>query len=476
MLIAAASAQSVDGWSQFQGDAAHSGFANRAAQPPYVATWHFDAPLGGPNDTFGLSQPVVAGSTVVAVGTDSIVAADLASGDALWSVDRDYGPPVSPAIAQTPKRRILIYTEGFGDDPPGSTATPSATASPSAGSGSDEGPFDSHVAAIDLDTQEPVWDAPVELSEVSRTGVTVDGDTAFLGDNRGTVYAIDVTTGEIRWTAHAGGFLTTALAVSDGSVVATVQGDRSSRSHLIAFDATDGTQRWDDEITGEAIFASSPAISGDTIVVGFSDRTVRAFDGSDGAERWSTRLNRPMFFTGAPAFTPDAVVIADALGQVYRLDPETGERLWDFAINEPVTQSPVVVAGVSVLVATSVGRLAAIDLDSGLLVWQSEEGSGLLRSLAVTPDIVVAVRGGLDPGLVGFSNDPDGTLVSLVSPTELDLPKLVGSFLVAAIPLGLLLYLVGRWLRPRMGPAFLDDDEDGVELEPVDEGAEGGES
>ena len=480
LLIVAASAQAIEGWAQFQGDAAHTGFLADAVQPPYRATWHLDVALGGPNASFGLSQPVVDGSSVIAVAPGSIVAADLATGGELWSVDRDYGPPVSPAIAQTARRRILIYTEGFGDDPPEGTATPSTAApspsgSPSSTSGSDEGPFDSHVSAIDLDTHEPVWDARVQLDEVSRTGVTVDGDTAYLGDNRGTVYAIDVATGAIRWTADAGGFLTTALAVSDGSVVATVQGDRTSRSHLIALDETDGSEIWDDELSGEAIFASAPAIAAGTVVAGFSDRSVRAFTLSDGSERWSTRLNRPMFFTGAPAFTPDAVVVADALGQVYRLDPDTGERVWDYAVNEPVTQSPVVVAGGTVLVATSAGRLAAIDMESGLLVWQSGEESGLLRSLALTSETVVGVRGGTDPGLVGFTQDPGGSLVSLVSPTELDLPKLIGNFLAAAVPLAVLLLLAGRWLTKRMGPAFLDDDEvDTAEL--VEDGIEGGES
>ena len=322
-----------------------------------------------------------------------------------------------------------------------------------------------------------MWDAPVQLDAVSRTGVTVDGDTAFLGDNTGTVYAIDVATGTIRWTADAGGFLTTALAVSDGAVVATVQGDRASRSHLIAFDAADGSESWDDEMSGEALFASAPAISGGTIVVGFSDRSVRAFDASDGTERWSTRLNRPMFFTGAPAFTPDAVVVADAFGQVYRLDPETRANgcgtsrstnpsrtaPWSsparpcWSRRRPVASRPSTWSR-----ASSSGR--------------ARRGAGLLRTLALTSDIVVGVRGGLDPGLVGFSHDPDGTLVSIVSPTELDLPKLLGNFLAAAVPLALLLFLVGRWLKPRMGPAFLDDDEDDARLVLVDDGIEGVES
>ena len=419
-------------------------------------------PLEGPAADFGLSQPVVDGSTVVAVGSTEIVAADLTTGRQIWSVDRDYGPPVSAAVAVTGKRRILVYTEGFGDSPPGTSATPAVGATGSSSpspSGSDVGPFDSHVAAIDLDTQQPVWDAAVQLEAVSRTGVTVEGDTAFLGDNAGSLYAVAVGTGELRWQADAGGFLTTSPAVSDGLVVVTVQGDRSTRPHLVAFDESDGSPAWDDEIQGGAIFASSPAIRDGQVVAGFSDQTVRTFELADGVQRWSNRLNSPLFFTGAPLLTPDAVVVVDTFGQVYRLDPTTGDREWDYALNEAVTRSPGVVAGGSVLVATSTGRLAAIDLESGSLVWQSEGGGGLLRSLALSPELVLGVRGGAEPGLVGFAQDRNGTLVSLVSPTELDLPKLLIAFLAAAVPLGLLSVLGGRWLLTRMGPAFLDDDE-----------------
>ncbi len=471
LVLGTAFAQTVGGWTQAQGDASHSGSLAEAAQPPYRESWHLDVPLGGPDGDFGLSQPVSDGSVAIAVGPTQIVAADLGSGAQQWSVDRDYGPPVSPAIAETPSRRILIYTEGFGDSPPGSSATPSASSTSPSPSPSGAATFDSHVAAIDLDTRKPVWDAPVPLHAVSRTGVTVDGDTAFLGDNAGHVYAIAVATGEIRWTADAAGFLTTPPAVSNGLVIVAVQGDRSSRPRLVAYHESDGSRAWSDDIQGGAIFASSPAIGGDQVVVGFSDKTVRAFGLSDGADRWSTRLNNAMFFTGAAALTSDAVVVVDAAGQVYRLDPDTGDRVWDFAVNEPVIHSPVVIAGGSVLVATSNGRLAAIDLGSGLLVWQSEQGNGLLRSLALAPEIVVGVRGGAEPGLVGFAHDPAGTLVSIVSPTTTDLPKLFLAFLAAAVPLTLLAILAGRWLRTRMGPAFLDDEDDAPEL--ADEDLEG---
>lgn len=475
LLAVAASAQAIGGWTQSQGDASHTGYLADAAQPPYRESWHLDVPAEGPAAAFGLSQPVVDGSSVIAVGSTEIVAADLANGRQLWTADRDYGPPVSPAVAVTAKRRMLIYTEGFGNSPNGSSATPSASAtgssSPSS-SGSDAGPFDSHAAAIDLATQQPVWDASLQLDAVSRTGVTVDGDTAFLGDNSGTIYAVAVATGELRWKADAGGFLTTPPAVSDGLVIVTVQGNRSTRAHLVAVHESDGSSAWNDEIQGGAIFASSPAVGGGQVVVGFSDQTVRAFALVDGTERWSARLNNPLFFTGAPMLTSDAVVVVDTFGQVYRLDPATGDRVWDYAVNEAVTRSPGVLAGGSVLVPTSTGRLAAIDLESGLLVWQTGQGGGLLRTLALSSEVVVGVRGGAEPGLVGFATDPEGTLVSSVSPTELDLPKLLFAFLAAGVPLILLSILAGRWLLARMGPAFLDDDDEVLARaeDPIDEG------
>ena len=228
----------------------------------------------------------------------------------------------------------------------------------------------------------------------------------------------------------------------------------------MALAQSDGSETWNVEIEGAALFATSPVIGDGQVIVGLSDQSVRAFDLGDGAERWSARLNSPLFFTGAPALAPDALVVLDSFGQVYRLDPATGERVWDFALNVSTPRTPVVVAGEQVLVATSEGQLVAIDLGSGRLVWQSAGGEALLRSLALTSEVVVGVRGGAQGGLVAFSHDGDGTLVSEVSPTELDLPALLSAFAAAAIGLTLVLGFGGRVLASRMGPAFLDDEGD----------------
>lgn len=458
-------AQTAGSWSQAQGGPGHPGYVPAAPAPPLRQAWYLEAATGGPASSFGLSAPVVSGSTVIAVGPEEVVAADLGTGRELWTVTRAYGPSVPPAIATKGEADIVLYTEGFGDSPPGTSPTPSpeSAGSPSPTGGSQ--PIDSRLQAVDLVTRKTVWKAPVQLKEVSRTGVTVDGDTAYVGDNRGNVYAVNVATGSLRWTARTGGFLTVPLAASGGLVVATLQASRTVRPRVVALKESDGSRAWTTEVDGGGVYATPPAIDGEQVIAGFSDQTVRAFNLTDGAERWAARMNGPIFFTGAPAVTPDAIVAADSLGEVYRFDRSTGARVWDYALNEPVLRSPVVVAGTAVLIATTLGRLAAIDLTSGRLVWQSEPSGGVLRSLALASDAVVAVRGGGRSGLIGYVNDPAGTLVSIVSPTVLDLPSLFGGFLAAAVPIALLLYLGGRSLRARMGPAFLDEDEsDGDEV------------
>jgi outer membrane protein assembly factor BamB len=298
-----------------------------------------------------------------------------------------------------------------------------------------------------------------------------------VGDNRGNVYAVDVVTGELRWTGSVRGFLTVPLAATDDLVIATVQASRSVPPRVVALDASDGSQAWSTDASPSAALATAPAIDGDHAIVGFSDGTVRAYATSDGSEVWAARTNAPFYFTVAPAVAPDAVVAVDSLGQVYRLDPGTGERVWDHALNRSVLRGAPAIAGGTVLVASTDGRLAAIDLSSGKLVWDSEATDSILRSLTLTPDVVIAVRGGEQAGLVGYTVDPAGTLISVASPTVLSLPLLLGAFFVAALSLGAVAILAGRALRSRMGPAFIDDEAPAIadpwEPDGSDDGVDG---
>ena len=451
-------------------------------QAPLKEAWHLDVPAGGPNHQFGLSEPILAGEMVIAASPTEVIGVDVSSGQRAWSVPREYGPSVSPALATVGGKQVVVFTEGFGSNPPGSTpsaSTPGVTASStvvsptssdtsspgvsgSAAASTPSGSFDSHFAAFDLGTRRLLWE-PVALARVSRTGVTVDGDTAFVGDNAGTVSAIDLATGHVRWTHATSGYLDTALAASSGKLFVTVQGSRTTPAAIVALNETDGSQAWRYE-AGRDVLVSAPSVGAGAVLAAFAGlqaSSVRAIDASTGVVRWESPVNNVPTPFGAPAVTTDGVVGLDVNAQAYRFDLATGDRMWDFALNEPAIRTSPVVSGGQVLVATSAGTLAALDAGTGELVWRTASAGDLLRDPLVTSDLVVLVRGGAHPGLVAFTHDPAGALERVPSPTTLDPVKLFGAFVLAAVPLAALLVLSGRWLLARSGPAF--DESAGAE-------------
>jgi hypothetical protein len=200
------------------------------------------------------------------------------------------------------------------------------------------------------------------------------------------------------------------------------------------------------------------------VYAAFGDNTVRALDLQSGALRWRERLDAVDQRTGSPAVTDDAVYTLDLIGHLSRFAPATGERVWDFAINERVFRSPVVVAGEHVLAATGQGRLVAVDPDNGHMVWQSDATGFPLRALTPTPDLIVAVRGGPQAGLVAYRHDDDGALVDVVSPTVFNAGTFAQNLGLAVLPILVMTILIGRFLSARMGPAFIVEDDG----EPVD--------
>jgi hypothetical protein len=155
------------------------------------------------------------------------------------------------------------------------------------------------------------------------------------------------------------------------------------------------------------------------------------------------------------------MAIADASGGVYRFDASSGRELWDHQLNELIVRSSPVFAGTSVLVGLNDGRLVALDAGTGHLVWQSRPTPGLIGAISLSPDAVIAVKGGRAPGLVAFVHDPGGSLTDVPSPTEVDVRKLFGNFAVAFAACVVGLYAPFRFLRHRSSGRG-DEDEGNV--------------
>lgn len=455
-------------WPQFQADGSHEGLIDGPTAPLAVSWSRSDLQLSGPNTSGGLSAPVVADDgTIVVVAPTAVLGLSSSDGSETFTAERDFGPSAQPAIAGLPDGPVVVYTEGFGENPPTGSATPS----PSVSGGEGEG-FDSHVNAIDLDSSAPVWDAPVPLDGIVQAPVAVDEDTAYVGDVDGIVTAVELGSGEIRWTAELGSPVSGAVALDGDRAYVTTLGTQRTPGLVVALDTSTGDERW--RTDGDAVGSNvvSPAVLADGRLLILESSAVVALD-PEGRLDWRTEVVNPRrtpfvaIGVGSPApVSADGQVFAvDQTGRVYALEAETGARLWDFALNDSSPVSPPLLTDRHVLVPTDSGTLYAVDRRSGHLVWRTRPVEPLLRGLADGGDVLVGVSGLGDAGVAAFEADPDGHLIDEPSPTTFDLGRLLAGFAVGALSIGAGALLLARPLQRRLGPAVgpdpIDDGDDG---------------
>jgi outer membrane protein assembly factor BamB len=465
-----ASAQAGGGWSQAGADGAHTR-AVAGPGPAYRHAWHLEVEPGGATGRQGLSQPIVSGHTVIATAPDEVIAVDSATGATAWTVDRDGGPPAPPAVVPGGQAGVLVFTEGWAGHPPSAapTGATGAAPSPSPTPASTPAPgeeVDSRLVGIDLATMDPAW-PPIALDDVSRSGVSVEGSTVFVGDRAGGLVAVDGGTGRVVWRSQVEGAIDLAPAVGEGSVLVALRATRDARAAVVAFDAQTGERRWRAEPSVQAPTGISIA-DGVAFVSGL-DLPLEALDLGSGVPTW--RVHSPLGgpVEGGVALARGTAVSVDRRG-LLTASTFAGERRWDFAINRAVARGAPAIVGEQVLVASEDGALQAFDLATGDRRWRGVVGSGPARGIAVGGDVVVVLRGGASAGLDGWVADPAAPLERLGSPTRFDPARALLAFAGAAVPLALASIVLSRATRDRFGPTLPEGEGPGDPLEPSPEG------
>jgi outer membrane protein assembly factor BamB len=233
-----------------------------------------------------------------------------------------------------------------------------------------------------------------------RSSPAVSSTRIYVGSGDGNLYAIDRATGRIAWRFNSGGAVDASPAVAGGVVVAaTLQG------RIFAVDETSGRLQWSLQ-TGPALplntihaggwdlWASSPAVVGQTVVIGGQDGLVYALDLKTGTVRWRARTGGRV--RASPAVSEGAVVVGSWDGRIYALDLATGAERW---VHRTVgdtadiskcgydcrgVQGSAAIAGDDVFVGSRDGGLYALDLATGSRKWRvSHRGSWIIGSPAV---------------------------------------------------------------------------------------------
>jgi outer membrane protein assembly factor BamB len=238
-----------------------------------------------------------------------------------------------------------------------------------------------------------------------RSSPTVVDGVVYVGSGDGTLYAVDARSGQIRWRAPAGAAITSSPAVTGGLVIlATRMGWQALDQHTAAVRwhldvGPDLPLPWGHE-SGDR-YLSSPAVVGDTVLLGGGDGVLRSVALATGRIQWEAHTSGRI--RSSPAIADGLVVVGDADGVVYGFALTNGALRWRheteghmllsarFGYDRRTIQSSPAIMDGRVFVGARDGYLYAIDLLTGERRWRfNHEISWVNTSPAVDGGLVYA--------------------------------------------------------------------------------------
>ncbi len=196
----------------------------------------------------------------------------------------------------------------------------------------------------------------------------VDNGSVYVGSGDHNVYALDVTTGALKWKFETGDVVHASPAVANGTVFVG-----SWDSYFYALDAKTGALKWkfatgrDTVIYNQVGIASSAAVVGNKVYFGCRDGFLYVLDVNTGALKWKHDNNHG-WVIGSPAVTDGTVYFATSDGTRFKaLDAETGAVRFS-NVNKAISFSSPAVVNNAVMFGTSDGWLHSIDRATGKIL------------------------------------------------------------------------------------------------------------
>jgi outer membrane protein assembly factor BamB len=242
------------------------------------------------------------------------------------------------------------------------------------------------VHAVDQATGRQIWRKNLTSTDSARNrffgregadalsgGLSSSDGRVYAATGFGNLVALDGATGEEVWRMNANSPIHASPLAGGGRVYVT-----TNDSELFAVDARTGEVLWTQSAIAEParmLSSPSPALVGETLVAPFASGEVIAMLSANGRRLWSEALTRAGTTTslstindiaGRPVVASGTAFAASQSGTFAAVDMRTGVRIWDKPIAS--VQTPWV-AGDFVFVVSITGELVAMDTKTGGVKW-----------------------------------------------------------------------------------------------------------
>lgn len=237
-----------------------------------------------------------------------------------------------------------------------------------------------------------------------------DGSRIFAASHDGRVFAFDAASGKQLWRTDVETQLSAGPSFGNDSVAVV-----SSDGWLLLLDADGGSEKWRTNVSAESLAA--PVINDDIVVVQTIDNRLQGFSLFDGAVRWAIEQATPalsMRGSSSPVLVGNTIIAGFDNGRMAAVDIDSGDVLWESLLSPPTGRSDldrladidgaIAAVGQDVYAAGYNGRLASIAAESGQVLWAREISS--YEGVSVDWNNVYTVR---DNGEILSLSRRDGT-------------------------------------------------------------------
>jgi outer membrane protein assembly factor BamB len=145
-----------------------------------------------------------------------------------------------------------------------------------------------------------------------------------------------------------------------------------TRGNISAFYTETGKNIWQKD--SDLAVTGGPGADENLVMVGTSEGEVVSFSTETGEEIWRSTVSSEIL--SSPRESDGVTVVRTIDGKIFALDANTGERLWIYDRTVPAltlrgTSTPIIANGL-IIAGFDGGRVTALELKTGKLIWESK--------------------------------------------------------------------------------------------------------
>ncbi|KTD21291.1 outer membrane protein assembly factor BamB [Legionella londiniensis] len=224
------------------------------------------------------------------------------------------------------------------------------------------------------------WSAPVGKPNLQDTYLklqpVVRNKTIYTADVSGLVQAIDADTAKVLWSTQLTDKLQSGPSVAEGYLAL---GTDSSK--IIMLRLSDGKELWQAKVSGDVL--AKPAIAQGKVIVKTINGNLYSFNAATGEKQWVFDHGAPGLIlkaSSSPKILDKLALVGFSDGKLDAIDLQTGGIVWQRSIAYANGASDVerlvdidadpVIRGKTLFLATYQGYVGALSLDNGEFIWR----------------------------------------------------------------------------------------------------------